>query len=77
MGIESVGFSFSAALWFHSDFLYVKFLRPICHIVIQPSCYSPSSVMILLAFLSCFLFSFFFVKDQSSFQLKEIDAFLN
>ena len=59
VGIESVGFSFSATLWFHSDFLYVKFLRPICHIVIQPSCYSPSSVMILLAFLSCFLVFFF------------------
>ena len=25
---ESVGFSFSAALWFGSDFVYVKFLRP-------------------------------------------------
>ena len=55
---------------FHSDFVYVKFLRPL-------SCYlsfflfSPSSVMILSAFLSCFLV--FLVKDQiASFQLKEI-----
>ena len=30
---------------------------------------SPSSVMILLAFLSCFLLSFFFVKD-SLFSIK-------
>ena len=37
----------------------------------------PSSVMILLAFLSCFLV-FFFVKDQiASFQLKQIIVFLN
>ena len=37
----------------------------------------PSSVMILLAFLSCFL-GFFFVKDQiASFQLKQIIVFLN
>ena len=39
--------------------------------------FSPSSVMILLAFLSCFLV-FFFVKDQiASFQLKQIVVFLN
>ena len=39
--------------------------------------FSPSSVMILLAFLSCFLV-FFFVKDQiASFQLKQIIVFLN
>ena len=39
--------------------------------------FSLSSVMILLAFLSCFLV-FFFVKDQiASFQLKQIIVFLN
>ena len=33
--------------------------------------FSPSNVMILLAFLSCFVVFFFFVKDQkASFQLK-------
>ena len=40
----------------------------------------PSNVMIVLAFLSCFLFSFFFVKDQvASFhdKLKEIVVFFN
>ena len=38
----------------------------------------PSSVMILLAFLSCLLVFFFFVKDQiASFQLKQIIVFLN
>ena len=37
----------------------------------------PSDVMILLAFLSCFLV-FFFIKDQiASFQLKQIIVFLN
>ena len=40
--------------------------------------FSLSSVMILLAFLSCSLFSFFFIKDQiASFQLKEILLFFN
>ena len=39
--------------------------------------FSPSSVMILLAFLSCFLV-FFFVQDKTaSFQLKQIIVFLN
>ena len=37
----------------------------------------PSSVMILLAFLSCLLV-FFFMKDRiASFQLKQIIVFLN
>ena len=59
------------------DFVYAKL-----SVIMQ--CYnstfllfSPSRVMILLAFLSCFLV-FFFVKDQiASFQLKQIILFLN
>ena len=47
------------------DFVYEKFSE--INIKIRPSCYFyrqvSSSVMILLAFLSCFLV-FFFVKDQ-------------
>ena len=60
---EAVGFSFKAALWFRRLANFLLFL--------------PSSVMILLAFLSCFLV-FFFVKDQiASFQLKKFIVFLN
>ena len=45
------------------DFVYAKFL--------------PSSVMILLVFLSGLLVFFFFVKDQIAyFQLKQIIVFL-
>ena len=64
---ESVGFSFGAALWFSEfNIIILTFLV-----------FLPSSVMILLAFLSCFLV-FFFVKDQiASFQLKQIIVFLN
>ena len=41
------------------------------------SLFSPSSVVIMLAFLSCFLF-FFFVRDQiASFQLKQIVLLMN
>ena len=76
---DSVGFHLEPLCGFRSDFVYAKFLRP-------KSCYhstfllfSPSSVMILSAFLSSFLVFFFFVKDQikASFQLKEIVVFLN
>ena len=59
------------------DFVYAKFSE--INVIIRPSCYFflPSSVMILLAFLSCLLV-FFFVKDQiASFQLKQIIVFLN
>ena len=38
----------------------------------------PSNVMILLAFLSCLIGFFFFLKDQiASFQLEQIIVFLN
>ena len=59
------------------DFVYAKFSE--INTIIRPSCYFlPSSVMILLAFLSCFLGFFFFVKDQiASVQLKQIIVFLN
>ncbi|CAH3189692.1 unnamed protein product [Porites evermanni] len=51
------------------DFVYAKFSEINVIIFLL---FSPSSVMILLAFLSCFLV-FFFVKDQiASFQLKQI-----
>ena len=61
------------------DFVYAKFSE----INAGDQCYNstfllflPSSVMILLAFLSCLLV-FFFVKDQTaSFQLKQIIVFL-
>ena len=54
------------------DFVYSKFSE--INVIIRPSCY----FMILLAFLSCFLVFFFFVKDQiASFQLKQIIVFLN
>ena len=54
------------------DFVYAKFSE--INVIIRPSCY----FMILLAFLSCFLVFFFFVKDQiASFQLKKIIVFLN
>ena len=44
---------------FRSDFVYAKFLRPMscCHLTFL--LFSPSSVLILLAFLSCFLVFFF------------------
>ena len=46
-------------------------------IYLEPWLFSPSSVMILLPFLSWFLL-FFFVKDEiASFQLKQIIVFLN
>ena len=54
------------------DFVYAKFSE--INVIIRPSCY----FMILLAFLSCFLVFFFYVKDQiASFQLKQIIVFLN
>ena len=54
------------------DFVYAKFSE--INVIIRPSCY----FMILLAFLSCFLVFFFFIKDQiASFQLKQIIVFLN
>ena len=77
---ESVGFSFRAALWFWRP--VILFTRSF----VRSECYNstfllflPSSVMILLAFLSCFLVFFFFfvIKDQiASFQLKQINVFL-
>ena len=57
------------------DFVYAKFSE--INVIIRPF-FLPSSVMILLAFLSCLLAFFFFVKDQiASFQLKQIIVFLN
>ena len=54
------------------DFVYAKFSE--INVIIRPSCY----FMILLAFLSCFLVFFFYVKDQiASFHLKQIIVFLN
>ena len=43
-------------------FVYAKFSE--INVIIRPFCYyfSPSSVMILLPFLSCFLGSFFFLR---------------
>ena len=58
------------------DFVYAKYseINVINSTVLL---FLPSSVMILLAFLPCFLV-FFFVKDQiASFQLKQIIVFLN
>ena len=56
------------------DFVYAKFSEINVIIFLL---FSPSSVMILLAFLSCFLV-FFFAKDQiASFQLKQIIVFLD
>ena len=74
---ESVGFPLRAALWFlHWIFLF-KALWDQCYNSTF-FLFSPSSVLILLAFLSCFLVFFFFVKDQiASFQLKQIVVFLN
>ena len=74
---ESVGFSFRAALWFRRRLFCLRE-------VFWDQCYNstfllslPSSVMILLAFLSCLLV-FFFAKDQiASFQLKQIVVSLN
>ena len=58
------------------DFVYAKFSEIKCYNSTF-LLFLPSSVMILLAFLSCFLV-FFFVKDQiASFQLKQIIVFLN
>ena len=56
------------------DFVYAKFSDII--VVIRPSCYFrlPSSVMIMLAFLFCFLV---FSSLRTSFQLKQIIEFLN
>ena len=56
------------------DFVYAKFSA--INVIIF-FLFSPSSVMILLAFLSCFLVVFF-AKDQiASFQIKQIVLFLN
>ena len=58
------------------DFVYAKYSE-INVINSTFLLFLPSSVMILLAFLSCFLVCFF-VKDQiASFQLKQIIVFLN
>ena len=58
------------------DFVYAKYSE-INVINSTFLLFLPSSVMILLAFLSCLLV-FFFVKDQiASFQLKQIIVFLN
>ena len=59
------------------DFVYAKFSE--INVIYNSTflLFLPSSVMILLAFLSCLLV-FFFVKDQiASFQLKQIIVFLN
>ena len=75
---ESVGFLFRATLWFRR--LVILFLQSFLRSMLHNSTFllfSPSSVMILLPFLSCFLL-FFFVKDEiASFQLKQIIVFLN
>ena len=56
-----------------ANFVYAKFSKSNATFLL----FSPSDVMILLAFLSCFLV-FFFIKDQiASFQLKKIIVFLN
>ena len=53
------------------DFVYAKFSEIKCYDSTF-LLFLPSSVMILLAFLSCRLVFFFFVKDQiASFQLKQ------
>ena len=62
-----VGFSFRTACCCHSDFVNVKFLRLMscCHttfLLISLSC-----IMILLAFLSCFLVFFFLREGPNSF----------
>ena len=57
------------------DFVYAKFSAVNVMNYSTFLLFLPASVMILLAFLSCFLV-FFFVKDQiASFQLKQIIVF--
>ena len=76
---EVVGFSFRAALWFRQLVILFRrsFLRSIYSYNSNFLLFLPSSVMILLAFLSCLLV-FFFVKDQIAlFQLKKIIVFFN
>ena len=59
------------------DFVYAKFSEVNVMNYSTFLLFLPSSVMILLAFLSCFLV-FFFVKDKiASFQLKKFIVFLN
>ena len=59
------------------DFVYAKFSEVNVMNNSTFLLFLPSSVMIMLAFLSCLLV-FFFVKDQmASFQLKQIIVFLN
>ena len=59
------------------DFVYAKFSEVNVMNYSTFLLFLPSSVMILLAFLSCFLL-FFFVKDQiASFESKQIIVFLN
>ena len=72
--LESVGLSFRATLWLFV--LNAKFLRPMSCCNSTFLLFSPSSVMILLPFLSCFLFSSIRSK-QLLFKLKEIVVFLN
>ena len=60
------------------DFVYPKFSE--INVIHNSTflLFLPSSVMILLGFLSCLPVFFFFVKDQiASFQLKKIIVFLN
>ena len=61
---ESVGFSFTAALWLPAagDFVYAKFSEANVMNYSTFLLFSPSSVMILLVFLVSLFF--FFVKDQ-------------
>ena len=64
-----------------SDFVYAKFSEINVIIRLESSTFLlflPSSVMILLSFLSCLLVFFFFVEDQiASFELKQVIGFLN
>ena len=65
---ESVGFSFRAALWFPATVILLCETSVIDFSETYNSTFlsfSPSSVMILLSFLS--FFSFFFVKNQITY----------
>ena len=64
--LESVGCSFRTALWFPQWFCLCEVLWDQCY-NLTFLLFSPSSVMILLAFLSCFLVFFFLPWGPNSF----------
>ena len=69
---ESVGFHLEPLCGFGSDFVCAKFLGLSYNSTFLS--FPPSSVMIVLAFLSCFLSSSLRTKQLPSFQLKQTDS---